>query len=59
MNTTHSNSDSLLHRLLRRRREIIFAIALTVIAAVYTVSSREHDAVKAPVAMHGAMQSIE
>lgn len=60
MNASHSKSDPLAYRLRRRRREIIFAIVLTLAAVAYLTSSQvDRSLEKAPVAMQGPAATLE
>lgn len=51
MDSSHLNSDTLAVRLLRKRREILFAIVLTFAAAGYTLAAHWHATQEEPVAM--------
>ena len=51
MDLTPSRNESLTTRLLRKRREILFAIILTFAAAGYTLAAHLNALPAAPVAM--------
>lgn len=59
MDLNHSKSDSLMRRLRRRRREIVFATLLTFAAAGYLFSSTGAAPQKAPVALKGELKKVE
>jgi len=59
MNALHSKSDSLSQRLRRHLREIYFALALTLMAVVYTFSSGHLIPEKAPIAFKGSPATLQ